>query len=92
MNKAITDGLVFTPPPFSAGLSNWSSGDGTVGSPSYQGSANAALVPADQDFGGCLELLKTATTQKLRAYFQTPMVPGSHADRTASSNNTSTGA
>ena len=76
MNKAITDGLVFTPPPFSAGLSNWSSGDGTVGSPSYQGSANAALVPADQDFGGCLELLKTATTQKLRAYFQTPMVPG----------------
>ena len=92
MNKAITDGLVFTPPPFSAGLNNWSSGDGTVGSPSYQGSANAALVPADQDFGGCLELLKTATTQKLRAYFQTPMVPGSHADRTASSNNTSTGA
>jgi len=76
MNKAITDGLVFTPPPFSAGLSNWSSGDGTVGSPSYQGSSNAALVPADQDFGGCIELLKTAATQKLRAYFQTPMVPG----------------
>lgn len=76
MNKAITDGLVFTPPPFSAGLSNWSSGDGTVGSPSYQGSANAALVPADQDFGGCIELLKTTTTQKLRAYFQTPIVPG----------------
>ena len=76
MNKAITDGLVFTPPPFSAGLSNWSSGDGTVGSPSYQGSANAALVPADQDFGGCVELLKTAVTQKLRAYMFTPIPPG----------------
>ena len=76
MNKAITDGLVFAPPPFSAGLSNWSSGDGTVGSPSYQGSSNAALVPSDQDFGGCLELLKTTATQKLRAYMQTPIVPG----------------
>ncbi len=76
MNKAITDGLVFMPPPFSAGLINWSSGDGTVGSASYQGSANAALVPADQDFGDCLELLKTASTQKLRYFGQTPMLPG----------------
>ncbi len=29
-------------------------------------SPNAALVPADQDFGGCLELLKTTNTVKLR--------------------------
>ena len=76
MNKAITDGLVFMPPPFSAGLINWSSGDGTAGAPSYQGAANAALVSADADFGGCLELLKTQTTQKLRAFLQTPMLPG----------------
>ena len=76
MNKAITDGLVFQPPPFSAGLINWSSGDGTAGSPSYNGAANAALVPADSDFGGCLELLKTQTTQKLRAFLQTPIPAG----------------
>ncbi|MDO9524286.1 MAG: glycosyl hydrolase family 28-related protein [Gemmobacter sp.] len=76
MNKAITDGLVLMPPPFSAGLSVWSSGDGVPGSPTYQGAANAAYVPADQDFGGCLELQKTANTQKLRYMGQTPYRPG----------------
>ncbi len=76
MNKAITDGLVLTPPPFSNGLAVWSSGDGTPGSATYDGAANAALVPADQDFGGCLELLKTTATQKLRHMGQTPIIPG----------------
>jgi hypothetical protein len=50
MNKAITDGLVFMPPAFENGLDVWSSGDGTPGSPTYDGAANAALVVADQDF------------------------------------------
>lgn len=76
MNKAITDGLVLTPPPFSAGLNLWSRGDGVPGSASYLGQPNAAFVPADQDFGGCLELQKTATTQKLRSYVETPIIPG----------------
>lgn len=76
MNKAITDGLVFMPPAFAAGLSVWSSGDGTPGSASYQGAPNAALVPADQDFGGCLELQKTEATQKLRHMGETPILPG----------------
>ena len=53
MNKAITDGLVLMPLPFSAGLSQWSREDGTPGSATYDGQANAALVPADQDFAGC---------------------------------------
>ena len=52
MNKAITDGLVFMPPAFANGLDVWSSGDGVPGDPTYQGSPNAALVPADQDFAG----------------------------------------
>ena len=30
MNKAITDGLVLMPPPFSAGLTLWSRGIGGV--------------------------------------------------------------
>ncbi|NJM83316.1 MAG: right-handed parallel beta-helix repeat-containing protein [Tabrizicola sp.] len=76
MNKAITDGLVLMPPPFSAGLNLWSREDGTPGAASYQGQPNAALVSNDQDFAGCLELQKTETTQKLRSFAQTPMQPG----------------
>ena len=76
MNKAITDGLVLTPPAFASGLDVWSSGDGTQGSPTYQGASNAALVPADQDFGGALELVKTDNVQKLRYMGETPLLPG----------------
>ena len=76
MNKAITDGLVFTPTPFSAGLNVWSSGDGTPGSDTYAGSGNGAFVPADQDFSGCLEVLKTAATTKVRYMGETPILPG----------------
>ncbi|MEX0366361.1 MAG: right-handed parallel beta-helix repeat-containing protein, partial [Ruegeria sp.] len=76
MNKAITDGIVFTPPAFKNGLSVWSSGDGTVGSDTYAGSGIAAYVPADADFGGCLELQKISSTQKLRYMGQTPLLPG----------------
>lgn len=76
MNKAITDGVVFMPPAFATGLDQWSSGDGTPGSDSYQGAGNAALVAADQDFGGALELTKSQTTQKLRHFGETPILPG----------------
>ncbi|GHF44375.1 glycosyl hydrolase family 28-related protein [Seohaeicola zhoushanensis] len=76
MNKAITDGLVLMPPAFAAGLEAWSSGNGTPGSDTYDGNPNAALVPADQDFGGCLELLKTDATQKLRYMGEVPLLPG----------------
>ncbi len=72
MNKAITDGLVLMPPPFSAGLTA-----------SYQGQPNAALVSNDQDFGGCLELQKTEPTQKLRSFAQTPIQPGLYLRVTA---------
>ncbi|GAB5438805.1 glycosyl hydrolase family 28-related protein [Falsiruegeria mediterranea] len=76
MNKAITDGIQFMPPAFKDGLNVWSSGDGTPGSDTYDGAANAAFVPADADFGGCLELQKTSSTQKLRYMGQTPLQPG----------------
>ena len=76
MNKAITDGLVLMPPEFSAGLNLWSRGDGTPGSATYLGQPNAAFVPADQDFGGCLEVQKIDTVQKVRSFAQTPMQPG----------------
>lgn len=76
MNKAITQGLVLMPPPFSAGLNLWSREDGTPGQGSYLGQANAAFVPADQDFGGSLELQKISATQRLRTFQQIPIQPG----------------
>ncbi|MCB1342001.1 MAG: right-handed parallel beta-helix repeat-containing protein [Pseudooceanicola sp.] len=76
MNKAITDGLVLMPPAFAGGLDVWSSGNGTPGSDTYDGAINAALVPADADFAGCLELLKTDSVQKLRYTGETPLLPG----------------
>ncbi|WP_171169098.1 glycosyl hydrolase family 28-related protein [Ruegeria sp. HKCCA0370] len=76
MNKAITDGIVFMPPQFANGLTVWSAGDGTPGSPTYGGSGTGVFVPADADFGGCLEILKVQTTQQLRYMGQTPILPG----------------
>ena len=76
MNKAITDGIVFTPPPFANGLDAWSRGDGTPGSDDYANEPDAAFVPADQDFGGALELLKTQSVQRLRHMGETPLLPG----------------
>ncbi|MDO6730801.1 glycosyl hydrolase family 28-related protein [Marinovum sp. 2_MG-2023] len=76
MNKAITEGVVFMPTPFASGLDEWSSQNGRPGDDTYENAANAAFVPADQDFGGCLELQKTASTQKLRYMGETPLLPG----------------
>jgi pectate lyase-like protein len=76
MNKAITDGVLLMPPAFANGLTVWSSGNGTPGSDSYDGASNAAFVPADQDFGGCLEVQKTSGTQRLRYMGETPLLPG----------------
>ena len=76
MNKAITDGIVLMPLPFVAGLGVWSSGDGTPGSDTYATSGTGVFVSADQDFGGCLEIQKTETTQKLRYMGETPILPG----------------
>lgn len=83
MNKAVTDGLVFMPPAFSNDLSIWSSENGVTGSNTYASDYNAAFVPADQDFGGCLELLKTQATTKLRYMGQTPFLAGCYLRVTA---------
>ena len=83
MNKEITEGLVFTPPEFANGLNVWSSQNGTPGSDTYAGAANAAFVPADSDFNGCLELQKTSAVQKLRYMGQTTIIPGCYLRITA---------
>lgn len=76
MNKAITEGLVLMPPPFSAGLNLWSRGDGNAGSGSYAAQPNAAFVPNDADFTGCMEVQKVDTVQKVRCFQQIPFQPG----------------
>ncbi len=83
MNKAVTDDIIFMPPAFGDGLDLWSSGDGTPGSTTYQNAVNAAFVPADQDFGGALEIQKGAAVQKLRYMGQTPILPGCYLRITA---------
>ncbi|MCX7567849.1 glycosyl hydrolase family 28-related protein [Sulfitobacter sp. F26169L] len=65
-----------TPAPYSEGLGAYSNGNGTSGSPSYATSGNGAFVPADQDFGGALEIVKTQATQTLRYKGKTPIKPG----------------
>lgn len=76
MNVAITDGLALMPPTFSAGLNNWSREDGRPGQGSWAGQPNAAFVPADQDFAGCMEVQKTESTTQIRSFGETPMRPG----------------
>lgn len=76
MNKAITDGIVFDPLPFSAGLALWSSGEGTPGSDTYAISGSGVFVAADQDFAGCLEVLKADPIARVRYMGQTPIFAG----------------
>ena len=76
MNKAITDGLVLMPPPFSAGLGVWSSGNGTPGSDTWAGTGLGVVVQGDQDFGSCLETVKSQSTQRLRYMGETTILPG----------------
>lgn len=76
MNIAITNGLLLMPPAFSAGLSAWSRTDGTSGSPTWATGGNAGLVPSDQHFGTCLEVIKQQTTTSIRFMGETPMIPG----------------
>ncbi|WP_312531499.1 glycosyl hydrolase family 28-related protein [Paracoccus sp. (in: a-proteobacteria)] len=66
------------PRAFSAGLNFWSRTNGTSGSPSWAGMANAAIVPADADFGTCLEILKQAEPTSLRYNQRTPISPGTY--------------
>lgn len=78
MNIAITEGLVLSPPGFGAGLGVWSRENGTSGSATWAGQTNASIVPADQDFGTCLEIVKIDDTTKLRFMGETPIIPGAY--------------
>ncbi len=83
MNMAVTDGIVLMPSRFEDGLADWSSTDGTPGSPTYNGSPNATIVTTDPDFGTCLELQTTSDPTSLRYMGQTPLVPGGYLEISA---------
>ena len=63
------------PLPFSEGLDNWSSGNGTANTPDYTAQTYSGYVPADQDFGGCLEIYTESRSQQLRYMTQTAFGP-----------------
>jgi len=63
-------------PAFAEGLEHWSRQDGLAGQASYLGADDAALIPADQEFGTCLELFKTETLQRLRWFGVVPVSAG----------------
>lgn len=83
MNKAVTEGLVLMPPAFAAGLNLWSREDGLAGQGSWANQPDAAIVPADPDFAGCLEVQKTTATLKLRSFQRIPFQPGLYLRVTA---------
>ena len=64
------------PPPFVEGLDDWSRGDGTPESPTYDRDPAARIARGDADFGICLELRKTDPVQRLRYMGEMPVRPG----------------
>lgn len=78
MTITVIGNKALMPTEFRLGLNLWSRTNGTAGSPTWTGQANAAIVPADEDFGTCLEILKLETTTSLRYMRQTPINPGAY--------------
>ncbi|HRM75788.1 MAG TPA: right-handed parallel beta-helix repeat-containing protein, partial [Paracoccus sp. (in: a-proteobacteria)] len=78
MTIAIIGNQALMPRPFQAGLGYWSRTDGRAGSPTWWGASNAAIVPADEDFGSCLEILKLESTTSIRYMRRTPLSPGNY--------------
>ncbi|WP_028710324.1 glycosyl hydrolase family 28-related protein [Paracoccus pantotrophus] len=78
MTIAIIGNQSLMPRAFRLGLDQWSRTDGRAGSPTWAGAANAAIVPADEDFGSCLEILKQEAVTQVRYMQRTPINPGSY--------------
>jgi len=75
--------LDLMPPPFADGLADWSWGDGTPETPSYDEAPFARLATGDPDFGTCLEMRKIAPVQRLRYMGELPLPRGGFVEVTA---------
>jgi hypothetical protein len=69
-----------TPPDFAEGLDDWSSGDGTPDSPTYEDAAHVRLAVGDTSFGTCLEIRKIEPVQRLRYMAELPIRHGSYVE------------
>lgn len=68
--------LDLMPPAFAEGLDDWSWGDGTPGTPTYDDAPFARLASGDPDFGSCLETRKVVPVQRLRYMGELPLPSG----------------
>ncbi len=73
MTAVVAAARDLTPPPFVDGLCDWSRGDGTPPSPSYEASDTARIMRDDPDFGTCLEIRKVEPVQRLRYRGELPI-------------------
>lgn len=78
MAISVVGSKALMPREFRFGLGVWSRTDGTAGSPTWVGQPNVAIIPADADFGNCLEILKQQSVTSLRYMGKTPMNPGTY--------------
>lgn len=78
MAITITGNKSLMPREFRLGMNQWSRTDGTSGSPTWAGQANLGMVPADQDFGDCIEIVKLDSVTSLRYMGKTPISPGTY--------------
>jgi hypothetical protein len=65
-----------TPPDFAEGLDDWSSGDGTPDSLTYEDAEHVRIAVGDPDFGTCLEMRKIEPVQRLRYMAELPVPNG----------------
>lgn len=75
MHLAEAIAVDLTPPDFAEGLDDWSSGDGTPDSSTYEDAEHVRVVAGDPDFGTCLEMRKIEPVQRLRYMAELP-IPG----------------
>src|SRR5690554_4955201 len=66
------------PPAFAEGLDDWSRGNGTPDSCTYDHDPAARIARGDAEFGACLELRKTDPVQRLRYMGEMPVRTGSY--------------
>jgi hypothetical protein len=76
MNLHAHPELDLMPPAFVEGLDDWSCGDGTPDSPTWEGAENARLARGDADFGTCLEIRLSAGIEQLRYMGELPVRAG----------------
>ena len=72
------------PEPFTGDLKDWSPDrTGKFNTPNYNSQTKSSFVPADQDFGGCLQVYNNFSYQYLRYKQVTPFAPEKYYKVTA---------